>query len=162
MSPASVLLVNRQEEVTSVRQAAAVCNVTPPVVRRWLSLGLIPEPPWTQQQLRKARDLTDPEGRRRGNRAAHGTIARWNAGCSCAQCRKFQSDAARARGRAVAQRRLPAELRQQLLDAIYAGQSFLAVVRDSSACRQGQDVHKPRGGRTKLSQSTRYFAAWES
>ena len=25
--------------VTTVRQAAAVCNVTPPVVRRWLSLG---------------------------------------------------------------------------------------------------------------------------
>jgi hypothetical protein len=29
--------------VTSVRQAAAgVCNVSPPVVRRWVSIGLIP------------------------------------------------------------------------------------------------------------------------
>jgi hypothetical protein len=99
-------------------------------VRRWLSLGLIPGPPWTEEQLQKARDLTDPNGRRRGNRAAHGTTARWNAGCGCAQCRKFQSDATRARGRAKAQRRLPVEIRQQLLDAIYTGQSFREVLRD--------------------------------
>jgi hypothetical protein len=61
---ASVRLVNRQEVITSVRQAAAACNVTPPVVRRWLSLGLIPEPPWTRQQLHRVRDETDPQGRR--------------------------------------------------------------------------------------------------
>jgi hypothetical protein len=61
-APASVRLVNRQEEVTSVGQAAAVCNVTPPVVRRWLSLGLISGPPWTLQQLHDVRDMTDPQG----------------------------------------------------------------------------------------------------
>ena len=32
------------DEITSVRQAAAVCNVTPSVVRMWLALGLIAEP----------------------------------------------------------------------------------------------------------------------
>ena len=69
-------------EIISVRRAAAVCNVSPPVVRRWLSLGLIAEPPWTVEQLHKVRELTDPEARRRGNRAPHGTITRWNAGCS--------------------------------------------------------------------------------
>jgi hypothetical protein len=63
--------------VTSVRQAFADCNVAPPVVRRWLSLGLIPKPPWTAEQLREVRDLTDPEHRWRGNRAAHGTMTRW-------------------------------------------------------------------------------------
>jgi hypothetical protein len=42
--------------VTSVRQAAAVCDVTPPVVRRWLSLGLISGPPWTIQQLQQIRE----------------------------------------------------------------------------------------------------------
>jgi hypothetical protein len=31
--------------VSSVRQAAAVCNVSPSVIRRWLSPGLIPGPP---------------------------------------------------------------------------------------------------------------------
>jgi hypothetical protein len=117
------------DEIASVRQAAAVCDVSPPVVRRWLSLGLIPGP-WTREQLQEVRDLTDPEGRRRGNRAAHGTIARWNAGCSCAQCRQFQSDAARARFRREAQRRFPAEVRQQLLYGIYRGEPFRAVIND--------------------------------
>jgi hypothetical protein len=116
--------------ITSIRRAAAVCNVSPPVVRRWLSLGLIAEPPWTVEELQKVRDLTDPEGRRRGNRAPHGTITRWNARCSCAECRRFQSEEARERGRRKAQVRLPADVRQQLLDAIYAGQPFRAIVRD--------------------------------
>ena len=115
---------------SSVRQAAAVCNVSPPVVRRWLSLRLIPGPPWTQAQLLEIRDLTDPEGRRRGNRGAHGTITRWNAGCSCTRFRQFQSETARARRRARAQQRLPVQVRQQLLDAIYSGQPFRTVLRD--------------------------------
>ena len=126
---ASVRLVKQPQEVPSFRQAAAVCNVSPSVIRRWLSLGLIPGPPWTEVQLQKARNLADPQARRRGTRAAHGTMTRWNAGCSCAQCRNFQSDAARARA-CQAQRRLPIALRQQLLEAIYAGQSFRAVLRD--------------------------------
>ena len=75
---ASVRVVNREEQVTSVRQAAAVCNVTPRVVRRWLSFGLIPGPPWTPQQLHNARDMTDPQGRRRrGPQVAHGTMTHW-------------------------------------------------------------------------------------
>jgi hypothetical protein len=41
-----------------------------------------------------------------------------------------QNDAARARGRARPQKRLPAEVRQQLLDAIYSGQPFRTVLRD--------------------------------
>jgi hypothetical protein len=40
------------------------------------------------------------------------------------------SDEARARGRRKAQERLPADVRQQLLDAIYAGQPFRSVLRD--------------------------------
>jgi hypothetical protein len=116
--------------ITSVRQAAAVCNVTPPVVRRWLFLGPITEPPWTLQQLHQVRDLTDPEGRRRGPQVTHGTGTRWNEGCSCTQGHQAQNDAARARFRRKAQKRLPAELRQQLLDAIYRGQPFRAVLRD--------------------------------
>jgi hypothetical protein len=73
-------VVSQADQVTSVREAAAVCNVTPPVVRRWLSLGLITEPPWTLQQLHQVRDETDPQGRRRGPRVAHGTMTRWNEG----------------------------------------------------------------------------------
>ena len=116
--------------ISSVRQAAAACNVSRPVVRRWLTLGLLSEPPWTLQQLHRVRDLTDPEQRRRGPRAVQGTMARWNAGCSCAVCRAMQSDAARERGRARAQTRLHVEVRGQFLAAIYAGRSFRQVLRD--------------------------------
>src|SRR4051812_21347062 len=49
---------------------------------------------------------------------------------ACAQCRQFQSDYARAHGRRRAQQRLPAEVRQRLLDAIYAGRPFRAVLGD--------------------------------
>jgi hypothetical protein len=42
----------------------------------------------------------------------------------------MQRDAARARGRRKAQERLPPEVRQRLLDAIYAGQSFRRVLGD--------------------------------
>jgi hypothetical protein len=116
--------------ISSVRRAAAACNVSAPVVRRWLALGLIPEPPWTLQQLESVRGLTDPEGSRRGTRAAHGTMARWNAGCSCAECRQLQSGQARARGRRKAQDRLPADVRQQLLNAIYEGRPFRTVLSE--------------------------------
>ena len=125
-------MVNRPEVITSVRQAAAVCNVTPPVVRRWLSLGLIPGPPWTRQQLRQVRDETDPQGRRRGPNVPHGTLTRWLEGCDCDPCRLAMNAATKARGRARAQKLLPVEKRQQLLDAIYAGEPFRTVLRDLS------------------------------
>ena len=60
----------------------------------------------------------------------HGTSARWHSGCRCTLCRRAHSDTQRAWGRARAQKRLPVEVRQQLLDAIYAGQPFRAVLRD--------------------------------
>jgi hypothetical protein len=109
------------QKVSSVRQAAAVCNVTPPVIRRWLYLGLIPRPPWTVQQLQEVRDVTDPEGRRRGPQAAHGTLTRWLEGCDCDRCREAQNVAAKARFRRRAQARLPIKARQRLLDGIYGG-----------------------------------------
>jgi hypothetical protein len=46
------------------------------------------------------------------------------------RCRQAQNDAARARGRARAQKRLPAEVRQQLLEAIYSGRPFRTVLHD--------------------------------
>jgi hypothetical protein len=127
---ASVRVVSQPQDVTSVRQAAAVCNVTPPVVRRWLSIGILTAPPWTSQQLHQVRDITDPEGRRGGPQAAHGTLTRWLEGCDCDGCREAQNDAARARLRRRAQERLPAKVRQQLLDAIYSGQPFRTALRD--------------------------------
>src|SRR4029453_17391605 len=60
----------------------------------------------------------------------HGTSAGWHTGCRCTLCRQAHSDKQRAFGRARAQARLPVELRQQLLDAIYAGQPFRTTLRD--------------------------------
>jgi len=116
--------------VASIHQAAAACNVTPIVVRRWMARGWLPEPPWTAQQLHEVRDLTDPGRRLRGPGAAHGTETRWTQGCNCDPCRKAKTDAERAADRRKAHKRLPVEVRQQLLDAIRAGKPFRATVLD--------------------------------
>jgi hypothetical protein len=63
-------------------------------------------------------------------KARHGTSAGWHTGCRCMQCWAAHAETQKAFGRARAQKRLPAEARQQLLDAIYAGQSFRSVLRD--------------------------------
>jgi hypothetical protein len=62
--------------------------------------------------------------------APHGTPARWHSGCRCALCRAAHSHTKRAWRHARARKRLPLEIRQQLLDAIYAGQPFRTVLRD--------------------------------
>jgi hypothetical protein len=115
-----------EELITSARRAAAVCGVTRFAVRDWIDHGLLPEPPWTAQQLRQVRDTAEP---RPGPQAPHGTRARWSHGCDCAQRRQAQNDTARSYGRARAQDRLSTEVRQQLLDRIYAGQPFRAALR---------------------------------
>jgi hypothetical protein len=62
--------------------------------------------------------------------ARHGTSAGWHTGCRCTQCRRAHSDDQRTRGRARAQKRLPFEVRQQLLNAIYSGKPFRTALRE--------------------------------
>ena len=113
-----------------MRQAAAVCNVTPTVIRRWIRRGWLGEKPWTPGQLQQLCDTTAGDGRRRGPGAAHGTQSRWLEGCDCELCRLAENDAVKVRCRRRAQARFPVKVRQQLLDAIYAGRPFRAVLRD--------------------------------
>ena len=103
-----------------------MCRVPVRVLRLWISQGVLYEPPWTLEQLHTVRDAQDPDPR---PQAAHGTTARWNDGCSCATCRRAHNDLARTRRRANAQARLPIEVRQKLLAAIYDGQPFRAILR---------------------------------
>jgi hypothetical protein len=103
----------------------------PRVVMRWLSLGLTPGPPWTLQQSHNVRDMTDTRGRRRrGPQLADGTMTRWNEGCSCNPMSPGRERRCQGPRTTRAQKRLPAEVRQQLLDAIYSGQPFRTVLRD--------------------------------
>ena len=60
----------------------------------------------------------------------HGIRARWTSGCRCPACRQAHADAERSHKRANAQTRLPAKIRQQLLNGIYAGTPFRTVVQD--------------------------------
>jgi hypothetical protein len=71
-----------EELITSARRAAAVCSVTRFAVRAWFDRGLLPEPPWTVQQLRQVNDAAEP---RPWPQAPHGTRARWSHGCGCPQ-----------------------------------------------------------------------------
>ena len=111
----------------SARQAASASAVSPFMVRRWISQGVLAEPPWTPDEVQRVRDTQHPGPR---SQAAHGSTARWNERCACAVCRRAHSNDARVRKRARAQARLPADVRQQLLDAIYAGQPFRGALRD--------------------------------
>jgi hypothetical protein len=74
--------------------------------------------------------LGTPQAFRAMINAKHGTTAGWHTGCRCTQCRAAHAETQKAFGRARAQKRLSVELRQQVLDAIYAGQPFRTTLRD--------------------------------
>jgi hypothetical protein len=48
---AAVVMRRSRELVSTIRKAAAACNVAPPVIRRWIKRGWLPKPPWTLQLL---------------------------------------------------------------------------------------------------------------
>jgi transposase-like protein len=120
----------------SVRQIGAELGISPTTVSEQLRrVGVTtrrgpPAHPTATQGSNRHRSRHAPASLPVVSEAAHGTSARWHAGCRCTRCRRAHSDTQRAWGRARAQKRLAVEVRQQLLDAIDAGQPFRAVLRD--------------------------------
>jgi hypothetical protein len=124
--------------------------------REPLGLGRV-LPRWWDQSGHQitARRTVMPTTVRAVNEPAHGTSARWHAGCHGALCRRTHSDTQRGYGRARAQKRLPVEVRQQLRDAIYSGQALQSVLRDLGltsnqvwgVTRTDQEWSKGVGGR---------------
>jgi hypothetical protein len=58
--PGSVRSVSGTEQaelVSSLRQEAEACNVTPIVVRRWIATGWLHQPRWTRRQIHEVIDL---------------------------------------------------------------------------------------------------------
>lgn len=94
------------QQVTTQAAAARLLGVTPMTVRRWMSVGLLTEPPWTRRTLQAA---ARSAARRReahrspaiGSAAEHGTVSRWRAGCDCDACRAAHNEDTTTR-RAVA------------------------------------------------------------
>jgi hypothetical protein len=79
--------------------------------------------------------------------AVHGTSARWHAGCHCSHCRHAHSNTQRTWRLTRARQRLPLEVRQQLLDAIYGGQPFRTALRDLGLTfNQVWGAHQDRSG----------------
>jgi hypothetical protein len=74
-----------KELITSARRAAATCGVTRYAVRAWIDHGLLPEPPWTAQQLREVRDTAEAgPGPRVRTEPGHGDLTDVTA-CSVAK-----------------------------------------------------------------------------
>jgi hypothetical protein len=68
--------VSEAELVGSVRQAASASGVSPFVVRRWISQGVLDEPPWTLDEVQKVRDTQHPGPPISGGARQHGTLER--------------------------------------------------------------------------------------
>lgn len=132
---ASVMLratVSGVSEVAwSVRAAGQAVGVHPTTVRRWIDRGdLAGAPPWAVKDLAVLRDRSAAAGRQRGLRAAHGTLSRYAAGCSCELCRAASAARQREREKALTDAGLPAPARERLIELAEGGLLLTAAAAE--------------------------------
>ena len=113
-------LAERTGDVSSYRRAAQAAGVSAHTLASWVKSGLLPEPPWTLEELAEA--TSSPESSRLS--AAHGTASRWRAGCSCPDCKQAHTVDIRQRHRDLADARFPVEQRTQFLELLARGLGF--------------------------------------
>jgi len=78
-----VTRVGREQLVTSQRQAARLLHMRPSSVFYWRRIGLLGSAPWTLVELLAIKHRADAPNRTRGVKAAHGSLSRVGAGCTC-------------------------------------------------------------------------------
>jgi hypothetical protein len=80
--------------------------------------------PWTVAELLAIKHRPDAPNRRRGVRAAHGSLSRVGAGCTCPDCLEASAAWQRERERREAERQFPPEKRAALIELLSQGMWF--------------------------------------
>jgi hypothetical protein len=117
--------VDHAQLVTSQRQAARLLDMRPSSVFYWRRIGLLGPAPWTLAELLAVKHRADAPRRSRGVKAAHGSLSRVGAGCTCSDCLAASAASQRERERREAERQFPAEKRSALLELLRHGTRFM-------------------------------------
>jgi hypothetical protein len=116
--------VGREQLATSQRQAARLLNMRPSSVFYWRRIGLLDPAPWTLAELLAIKHRADAPNRHRGVKAAHGSLSRVGAGCTCPECLAASAAWQRERERREAERQFPPEKRAALIELLSQGMWF--------------------------------------
>ena len=116
-------------QFVSQREASAFAGVRPSTLLAWQEKGWLVGP-WTPLSVTIASAWSTAE-RDRGPQAAHGTVARWRFGCTCADCRDAHREdwnGSRSRASAAAREEFWAGRLELLLAALSSGVSYREAI----------------------------------
>lgn len=129
-------------KLTSARAAAAKVGITANTVENWMRKGWLPEPPWTSHQVTMAQRRSRQRAGE-GSTAAHGTPARYRAGCPCDACRDGENSA----NRGLTYRRAMtywAEVGPGLLGSLAGGVPYREALKAHGVTAQALTSHRHR------------------
>jgi hypothetical protein len=116
--------VGHEQLVRSQREAARLLNMRPSSVFYWRRIGLLGPAPWTLAELLAVKHRPEAPNRPRGVTAAHGSLSRAGAGCTCPDCRAASAAFQRERDRRAAEQQFPPAKRGALLELLGEGVTF--------------------------------------